>query len=130
MTRRNTAGVMRPQLPLQTFREKDVGPIAADFRQDAAHKAFRPSTASRASRTRRKPVLSKSRGAAFERGFSGHGWLTFRQALERGGHVRKGERDATVVRVGRFVPKEERRCVGETGEAARDVPFLKRFTRV
>jgi antirestriction protein ArdC len=34
-------------------------------------------------------------------------WLTFRQALERGGHVRKGERGSTVVKVGQFKPKGE-----------------------
>jgi antirestriction protein ArdC len=31
-------------------------------------------------------------GAVIERGFTGQSWLTFRQALSLGGHVRKGER--------------------------------------
>src|SRR5207253_4721913 len=31
-------------------------------------------------------------GAVVEHGFSGQSWLTFRQALGLGGHVRKGER--------------------------------------
>ena len=31
-------------------------------------------------------------GAAIERGFTGQSWVTFRQALSLGGHVRKGER--------------------------------------
>ena len=36
-------------------------------------------------------------GAVIERGFTGQSWLTFRQALSLGGHVRKGERGTTVV---------------------------------
>ena len=36
-------------------------------------------------------------GAVIEHGFSGQSWLTFRQALGLGGHVRKGERGTTVV---------------------------------
>jgi antirestriction protein ArdC len=34
-------------------------------------------------------------------------WLTYRQAQERGGHVRKGERGATVVKYGTFQAKGE-----------------------
>ncbi len=34
-------------------------------------------------------------------------WMTFRQALERGGHVRKGERGAMVVKYGTFDLKSE-----------------------
>lgn len=67
-------------------------------------------------------------GAVVEREFSGQGWLTFRQALGLGGHVRKGERGATVVYADRFIPDEERRRVEETGEEAQAIPFLKRFT--
>lgn len=33
-------------------------------------------------------------------------WMTYRQALERGGHVRKGERGAMVVKFGTFKVKE------------------------
>ncbi|MFX5570609.1 ArdC family protein, partial [Acinetobacter baumannii] len=36
-------------------------------------------------------------GAVIEHGFPSQGWLTFRQALEAGGAVRKGERGTTVV---------------------------------
>jgi len=42
-----------------------------------------------------------------ERGFTGQSWLTFRQALSLGGHVRKGERGTTVVYADRFVPNGE-----------------------
>ena len=46
-------------------------------------------------------------GAVIEHGFSGQSWLTFRQALGLGGHVRKGERGTTVVYADRFTPDDE-----------------------
>ena len=46
-------------------------------------------------------------GVVIERGFTGQSWLTFRQALSLGGHVRKGERGTTVVYADRFVPNDE-----------------------
>jgi antirestriction protein ArdC len=67
-------------------------------------------------------------GAVIERGFSGQSWLTFRQALSLGGHVRKGERGTTVVYADRFTPEDERRRAAETGEERGAIPFLKRFT--
>ena len=67
-------------------------------------------------------------GAAIERGFTGQSWLTFRQALSLGGHVRKGERGTTVVYADRFVPVDEKRRASENGEEAQAIPFLKRFT--
>lgn len=67
-------------------------------------------------------------GAVIERGFSGQSWLTFRQALSLGGNVREGERGTTVVYADRFVPEDEKRRATETGEEARAIPFLKRFT--
>src|SRR5690242_601205 len=67
-------------------------------------------------------------GAVIEHGFTGQSWLTFRQALSLGGHVRKGERGITVVYAHRFVPAGEKRRVNETGEEAQAIPFLKRFT--
>ena len=42
--------------------------------------------------------------AVAERGFIGQNWLTFRQALKIGAHVRKGERGITVVYADRFIP--------------------------
>jgi antirestriction protein ArdC len=59
--------------------------------------------------------------AVIARGFSSQRWLTFRQALALGGHVRKGEHGTTVVFADRFVAKR-----GEDEE--RTIPFLKRFT--
>jgi antirestriction protein ArdC len=67
-------------------------------------------------------------GAVIERGFTGQSWLTFRQALSLGGHVRKGERGTTVVYADRFVPSNEKRRAAETGEDVQAIPFLKRFT--
>ena len=67
-------------------------------------------------------------GAVIEHGFAGQSWLTFRQALSLGGHVRKGERGTTVVYADRFTPDDERRRAAETGEEAQAIPFLKRFT--
>ena len=67
-------------------------------------------------------------GSTIENGFTGQSWLTFRQALLLGGHVRKGERGTTVVYADRFVPSDEKRRAAETGEEAQAIPFLKRFT--
>ena len=66
--------------------------------------------------------------AVIEGGFSGQSWLTFRQALGLGGHVRKGEKGTTVVYADRFIPDEERRRAAEDGDEPQAVPFLKRFT--
>ncbi len=67
-------------------------------------------------------------GAAIEGGRSCQTWLTFKQALALGGCVRKGERGAMVVYADRFTPKDEQQRAAETGEDARQVPFLKRYT--
>jgi antirestriction protein ArdC len=67
-------------------------------------------------------------GAVIENEFTGQSWLTFRQALSLGGHVRKGERGTTVVYADRFIPDDERQRAAETGEDAQAIPFLKRFT--
>jgi antirestriction protein ArdC len=67
-------------------------------------------------------------GSTIENGFKGQSWLTFRQALSLGGHVRKGECGTRVVYADRFVPSDEKRRAAETGEEAQAIPFLKRFT--
>ena len=67
-------------------------------------------------------------GSTIEHGYSGQTWLTFRQALSLGGHVRKGERGTTVVYADRFVPRDEKRRAAESGDEAQAIPFLKRFT--
>lgn len=66
--------------------------------------------------------------AVIERGFTVQNWLTFRQALSLGGHVRKGEKGVTLVYAARFTPKAERERAAADGDEARSIPFLKRFT--
>jgi len=67
-------------------------------------------------------------GAVIERGYPVQNWLTFRQALALGGHVRKGERGVAVVYADRFTPKDEKARAEAAGDEPRAVPFLKRFT--
>ena len=67
-------------------------------------------------------------GAVAERGFTTQKWLTFRQALKLGAHVKKGERGTTVVYADRFIPYRERARAAETGDEPDAIPFLKRFT--
>ncbi len=66
--------------------------------------------------------------AVMKRGFASQEWLTFRQALSLGGHVRKGERGTTICYADSFVPKAERERARQTGDDPSSVPFLKRFT--
>ncbi len=66
--------------------------------------------------------------AVVERDFSVQSWLTFKQTVALGGHVRKGERGTTVVYADRFIPNDARDRAHERGEAPRAIPFLKRFT--
>ena len=62
---------------------------------------------------------------AVARGFDRSTWMTFRQALALGGHVRKGENGATVVYANRITRTE----AGENGQyVEREIPFLKAYT--
>lgn len=67
-------------------------------------------------------------GAVIERSYRSQAWLTFNQARELGGMVRRGERGTTVVYAGRFTPEQERERAARDGDAPGAVPFLKRFT--
>ena len=67
-------------------------------------------------------------GEVIDRAYSSQSWLTFRQALDAGGCVRKGEKGTTVVYADRFTPEAEKSRASESGEEARSVAFLKRFT--
>src|SRR3546814_12105345 len=67
-------------------------------------------------------------GAVIEHGFASQSWLTFRQAREAGGCVRRGERGQTVVYADRFTPEAEKQRAARAGREARAVPLLKRFT--
>ena len=66
--------------------------------------------------------------AVIRRGFANQEWLTFRQALSLGGHVRKGEKGTVICFADNFVPKGERERARESGDDPSRVPFLKRFT--
>ncbi len=62
---------------------------------------------------------------AMARGFASPTWMTFRQALALGAHVRRGERGAMVVYANRI----QRTETGEAGEdVERSIPFLKAYT--
>jgi len=58
-------------------------------------------------------------------GFVSPFWLTFKQALELGGHVKKGEHGSQVVYASTF-KKKETDDAGE--EIEQDIPFLKTYT--
>ncbi len=62
---------------------------------------------------------------AVTRGFRSPTWMTFRQALALGGHVRKGETGSTVVYASRL-SKIETDDTG--GEVEREIAFLKAYT--
>lgn len=62
---------------------------------------------------------------AATRGFNAPIWMTFRQALELGGHVRKGEHGATVVYANRFTRTE---TDDDGRDVEREIPFLKAYT--
>ncbi|CDM58456.1 antirestriction protein [Rhizobium favelukesii] len=59
------------------------------------------------------------------RGFSSSTWMTFRQAVELGACVRKGETGSMVVYANRISKIE---TDGEGQEVERDIPFLKAYT--
>jgi len=65
-------------------------------------------------------------GAAIEGGFASSSWLTFKQALEQGGCVRKGEKGSLVVYASSFSRGETDEATGE--ESERNIPFLKSYT--
>jgi antirestriction protein ArdC len=57
--------------------------------------------------------------AVVEQGVCTHSWLTFKQALALGGHVRRGERGTSVVYADRFIPDDVRDRAHERGEEPR-----------
>jgi antirestriction protein ArdC len=64
--------------------------------------------------------------AAMERGFEAPHWMTFRQAIELGGHVRKGETGSLVVYANAMNRSEINDATGE--EVAHAIPYLKSYT--
>jgi antirestriction protein ArdC len=65
-------------------------------------------------------------GEAVAKGFAAPIWMTFKQAQEIGGHVRKGEHGSLVVYADRIRKTERDEATGE--EAEREIPFLKGYT--
>lgn len=57
-------------------------------------------------------------------GYGSPFWMTYRQALELGGQVRRGEKSALVVHAGR-ITRSETDASGE--EATREIPYLKGY---
>ena len=64
--------------------------------------------------------------SSMERGFSSPTWMTFKQALELGGAVRKGEKGSPVVFASSMTKTEADATSGE--EQERNIPFLKSYT--
>lgn len=64
--------------------------------------------------------------AAVERGFAAPIWMTFKQAKELGGHVRKGEKGSLVVYANTITRTEIDADTGE--EEERDIPFMKGYS--
>jgi antirestriction protein ArdC len=65
-------------------------------------------------------------GEAVAKGFAAPVWMTFRQAQELGGHVRKGEKGSLVVYADRIRRTETDEVTGE--EEEREIPFLKGYS--
>jgi antirestriction protein ArdC len=66
--------------------------------------------------------------AVIRGGYTSQQWLTFKQALELGGCVRKGERGWTVFYADSFIPKDEKERARQDGNDPQTIPFLKRYT--
>jgi antirestriction protein ArdC len=63
--------------------------------------------------------------SAEEQGFDCPFWLTFKQALELGGHIRKGEHGSSVVYASTFNKTE---AGGDGEEKEERIPFLREYT--
>jgi antirestriction protein ArdC len=66
-------------------------------------------------------------GAGIDHGYGSQRWLTYRQAEQAGGHVRRGEKGTTVCYADRFTPRDEQDKARDEDREARTVAFLKRF---
>ena len=62
---------------------------------------------------------------AMKAGFGSQRWMTFQQAKQLGGHVRKGEKSTRVVHAGTFTPKEEREAAAAEGRDEQARRYLK-----
>ena len=64
--------------------------------------------------------------SALAQNFAAPIWMTFRQALELGAHVRKGEKGSLVVYANSITRTEHDEKTGE--DVNREIPFLKGYT--
>ena len=64
--------------------------------------------------------------AAAEKGYAAPLWLTYKQAQELGGQVRKGEKGSLVVYANTITKTEQDEATGEDVE--REIPFMKGYT--
>jgi len=64
--------------------------------------------------------------SAMAQNFAAPIWMTFRQAVELGGHVRKGEKGSLVVFASAIKRTETDEATGD--ETEREIPFLKGYT--
>lgn len=65
-------------------------------------------------------------GAAVDRGYRSPTWLTYQQAAEQGGQVRKGETGSKVVYAGSITRTDD--GVAPGADAEQRIPFLKSYT--
>jgi antirestriction protein ArdC len=63
--------------------------------------------------------------SAAAQGFTAPVWMTFKQAIEAGAHVRKGEKGSLVV-YANIITKTE--TDAEANEVEREIPFMKGYT--
>jgi antirestriction protein ArdC len=66
--------------------------------------------------------------AIMQGGYASQQWLTFKQALELGGCVRRGEKGWTVCYADSFIPQDEKDRVSKDGGDPQAIAFLKRYT--
>lgn len=61
------------------------------------------------------------------RGYANPYWMTFKQALELGGNVKKGEKGTRIVYAGSISPKDEQATPSEA-DTRKNIMFLKKYT--
>jgi antirestriction protein ArdC len=64
-------------------------------------------------------------GETMAKGYAANVWMTYRQAVELGAHVRKGEHGSLVVFADRFVRSETN---DQGQDVEREIPFMKDYT--
>lgn len=65
---------------------------------------------------------------AMEKGYNAPLWMTFKQAQELGGHVRKGEHGSLVVYANTITKTEQDETTGEGEDVEHHIPFMKGYT--